>query len=102
MAARRFGVEPGEVRGPARGMQAASDARQVVMNAQLQRLTERLEYWQGMPIAPADQEIRQIAGILDDIMQQLQAIDARLVAAEGDAHHANNIASCLANGMKPD
>lgn len=73
------------------------------MNAQLKRLKERLEIYQGTPIKPDfEPEIVQIVGILDDIVQQLQAIDARLEAAEGKASHANNIASCLANGIQPD
>lgn len=36
------------------------------------------------------------------LQTKLSDLEAKLQAAESTARHANNIASCLANGIQPD
>lgn len=44
----------------------------------------------------------QIPPILDQMTIKIAELEKRLESVEGSAHHANNIASCLANGIIPD
>lgn len=37
-----------------------------------------------------------------ELEAKLSHLEAKLQAAESTARHANNIASCLANGIQPD
>lgn len=40
--------------------------------------------------------------ILEQMNMKIAELEKRLETVEGSARHANNIASCLANGIMPD
>lgn len=70
------------------------------MNAQLNQIEDRISrvrmHYDGIS------SVHEIEAILSDLIAEVKAIDARLEKAEGSARRANNIASCLANGIQPD
>ena len=50
----------------------------------------------------ANRHLSDLRTILYEIVGELMEIDRRLDQAEADARSASNVASCLANGIKPD
>lgn len=53
-------------------------------------------------INPASPSIWDVLSIIDLLNNRVEELEKRLESAEGSARHANNIASCLANGIIPD
>lgn len=43
-----------------------------------------------------------VAESVEKLCHVIQALDEELEKVKGTARHANNIASCLANGIQPD
>lgn len=44
----------------------------------------------------------ELIGYVQQLQTKLSDLEAKIQKAEATAHHANNIASCLANGIQPD
>ena len=69
------------------------------MNARLNDAQDRIN---RLKIEMTPGTVLAISNILEEIIIEMKAIDARLEQAEGTARFAANTASCLANGIQPD
>lgn len=71
----------------------------------LDQLKDSLGYWSSIEDVPAGALVPTLQDLVlhvEALQTKLSDLEAKLQKAEATAHHANNIASCLANGIQPD